>query len=256
MLNQFSRTQLLYGQDNMRRLAASRVAVFGIGGVGGYVVEALARSGVGALDLIDDDRVCITNLNRQILATRKTVGKYKVDAAEERIREINPQCEVRTYKTFYLPETQDQFDFHDYDYVVDAIDTVSGKLAIIENAKKAGVPVISSMGAGNKVDPAALEVADIYDTSVCPLARVMWRECRKRGIDSLKVVYSRETPIRPLEDMSISCRQHCVCPPGTVRKCTQRRDIPGSTAFVPSVAGLIIAAEVVKDLTRQERTQP
>ena len=255
MLNQFSRTQLLYGQDNMRRLAASRVAVFGIGGVGGYVVEALARSGVGALDLIDDDRVCITNLNRQILATRKTVGKYKVDAAEERIREINPQCEVRTYKTFYLPETQDQFDFHDYDYVVDAIDTVSGKLAIIENAKKAGVPVISSMGAGNKVDPAALEVADIYETSVCPLARAMRRECRKRGITSLKVVYSRETPIRPLEDMSISCRQHCVCPPGTVRKCTQRRDIPGSTAFVPSVAGLIIAAEAVRDLT-QERPQP
>ena len=254
MLNQFSRTQLLYGQDNMRRLASSRVAVFGIGGVGGYVVEALARSGVGALDLIDDDRVCITNLNRQILATRKTVGKYKVDSAEERIREINPQCEVRTYKTFYLPETQDQFDFHDYDYVVDAIDTVSGKLAIIENAKRAGVPVISSMGAGNKVEPAALEVADIYETSVCPLARVMRRECRKRGIDSLKVVYSRETPIRPLEDLSISCRQHCVCPPGTVRKCTQRRDIPGSTAFVPSVAGLIIAAEVVRDLT-QERPQ-
>ena len=253
MLNQFSRTQLLYGQDNMRRLAASRVAVFGIGGVGGYVVEALARSGVGALDLIDDDRVCITNLNRQILATRKTVGKYKVDAAEERIREINPECEVRTYKTFYLPETQDQFDFHDYDYVVDAIDTVSGKLAIIENAKKAGVPVISSMGAGNKVEPAALEVADIYETSVCPLARVMRRECRKRGITSLKVVYSREAPIRPLEDMSISCRQHCVCPPGTVRKCTQRRDIPGSTAFVPSAAGLIIAGEVVKDLTREER---
>ena len=255
MLNQFSRTQLLYGQDNMRRLAASRVAVFGIGGVGGYVVEALARSGVGALDLIDDDRVCITNLNRQILATRKTVGKYKVDAAEERVREIYPECEVRTYKTFYLPETQDQFDFHEYDYVVDAIDTVSGKLAIIENAKKAGVPVISSMGAGNKVDPAALEVADIYETSVCPLARVMRRECRKRGIDSLKVVYSREMPIRPLEDMSISCRQHCVCPPGTVRKCTQRRDIPGSTAFVPSVAGLIIAAEVVRDLTH-ERPQP
>ena len=255
MLNQFSRTQLLYGQDNMRRLTASRVAVFGIGGVGGYVVEALARSGVGALDLIDDDRVCITNLNRQILATRKTVGKYKVDAAEERIKDIFPECEVRTYKTFYLPETQDQFAFHEYDYVVDAIDTVSGKLAIIENAKKAGVRVISSMGAGNKVDPAALEVADIYETSVCPLARVMRRECRKRGIDSLKVVYSREAPIRPLEDLSISCRQHCVCPPGTVRKCTQRRDIPGSTAFVPSVAGLIIAAEVVRDLTQQETKQ-
>ncbi len=256
MLNQFSRTQLLYGRDNMQKLAASRVAVFGIGGVGGYVVEALARSGVGALDIIDDDRVCITNLNRQILATRRTVGKYKVDAAEERVREIFPECEVRSYKTFYLPETQDQFDFRDYDYVVDAIDTVSGKLAIIENAKKAGVPVISAMGAGNKADPAALEVADIYATSVCPLARVMRRECRKRGIDSLKVVYSRETPIRPLEDMSISCRQHCVCPPGTVRKCTQRRDIPGSTAFVPSAAGLIIAAEIVKDLTRQERTRP
>ena len=255
MLNQFSRTQLLYGKDSMQKLASSRVAVFGIGGVGGYVVEALARSGVGALDLIDDDRVCITNLNRQILATRKTVGKYKVDAAEERVREIYPECEVRTYKTFYLPETQDQFDFHEYDYVVAAIDTVSGKLAIIENAKKAGVPVISSMGAGNEVDPAALEVADIYETSVCPLARVMRRECRKRGIDSLKVVYSREMPIRPLEDMSISCRQHCVCPPGTVRKCTQRRDIPGSTAFVPSVAGLIIAAEVVRDLV-QERPQP
>ena len=255
MLNQFSRTQLLYGQENMQKLASSRVAVFGIGGVGGYVVEALARSGVGALDLIDDDRVCITNLNRQILATRKTVGKYKVDAAEERVREINPECAVRTYKTFYLPETRDQFDFRDYDYVVDAIDTVSGKLAIIENAKKVRVPVISSMGAGNKVDPAALEVADIYETSVCPLARVMRRECRKRGIDSLKVVYSKESPIRPLEDMSISCRQHCVCPPGTVRKCTQRRDIPGSTAFVPSAAGLIIAAEVVRDLTRQEMNE-
>ncbi len=255
MLNQFSRTQLLYGQDSMRKLAASRVAVFGIGGVGGYVVEALARSGLGALDLIDDDRVCITNLNRQILATRKTVGKYKVDAAAERIREINPECEVRTYKTFFLPETQDQFDFHNYAYVVDAIDTVSGKLAIVEKARDAGVPVISSMGAGNKVDPAALEVADIYETSVCPLARVMRRECRKRGIASLKVVYSREAPIRPPEDMSISCRQHCVCPPGTVRKCTQRRDIPGSTAFVPSAAGLIIAAEIVNDLTRQERAQ-
>ena len=194
----------------MKKLAACRVAVFGIGGVGGYVVEALARSGIGALDLIDDDRVCLTNLNRQILATRKTVGKYKVDAAEERIKEINPDCRVRTYKTFFLPDTRDQFDFSEYDYVVDAIDTVTGKLAIIESAKKAGVPVISSMGAGNKVDPAAFEVADIYETSICPLARVIRRECRKRGIDSLKVVYSKEKPIRPLEDMSVSCRQHCI----------------------------------------------
>ncbi|MBR3403471.1 MAG: tRNA threonylcarbamoyladenosine dehydratase [Parasporobacterium sp.] len=251
MLNQFSRTQLLYGEASMQKLAACRVAVFGIGGVGGYVVEALARSGIGALDLIDDDRVCLANLNRQILATRRTVGKYKVDVAAERVHEINPDCKVRTYRTFYLPETQDQFDFREYDYVVDAIDTVTGKLSIIENAKKAGVPIISCMGAGNKVNPSAFEVADIYETSICPLARVMRRECRKRGIDSLKVVYSKEKPIRPLEDMSISCRQHCICPPGTARKCTDRRDIPGSTAFVPSVAGLIIAGEIVNDLTAE-----
>ena len=250
MLNQFSRTQLLYGREAMEKLAASRVAIFGIGGVGGYVVEALARSGIGALDLIDDDRVCITNLNRQILATRKSVGKYKVDTAKERVHDINPDCEVRTYKTFFLPETQDQFDFNEYDYAVDAIDTVTGKLAIIEQARSAGTPVISSMGAGNKVNASMFEVADIYETSVCPLAKVMRHECRKRGIDSLKVVYSKEKPIRPLEDMSISCRQHCVCPPGTVRKCTERRDIPGSTAFVPSVVGLIIAGEVINDLTK------
>lgn len=250
MLNQFSRTQLLYGEDTMKYFASCRVAIFGIGGVGGYVVEALARSGIGAMDLIDDDRVCLTNLNRQILATRKTVGKYKVDAAEERIKEIYPECVVRAYKTFFLPETQDQFDFSVYDYVVDAIDTVTGKLAIIESAINAGVPVISSMGAGNKVDPAAFEVADIYQTSICPLARVMRQECRKRGIRALKVVYSKEKPIRPLEDMSISCRTHCICPPGTARKCTERRDIPGSTAFVPSVAGLIIAGEVINDLAK------
>ena len=236
MLNQFSRTQLVYGRDAMEILADSRVAVFGIGGVGGYTVEALARSGVGKLDLIDDDKVCLTNVNRQILATLKTVGQYKVDVADERIHSINPQCEVRTYKTFYMPDTEKEFDFTQYDYIVDAIDTV-----------KADTPIISSMGAGNKVNAAAFEVADIYDSSVCPLARVMRYECRKRGIKKLKVVYSKEKPIRPLEDMSISCRKHCVCPPGT-RKCTVRRDIPGSTAFVPSVAGLIIAGEVVNDL--------
>ena len=249
MLNEFSRTQLLYGKDAMDKLSRCKVAVFGIGGVGGYTVEALARSGIGALDLIDDDKVCLTNINRQILATRKTVGKYKVDVAKDRIEEISPNCKVRTFKTFYLPETADQFDFTEYDYVVDAIDTVTGKLTIIENAKKLKVPVISSMGAGNKVNPSGFEVADIYDTSICPLAKVMRRECRKRGIDSLKVVYSKEKPVRPLEDMSISCRQHCICPPGTVRKCTQRRDIPGSTAFVPSVVGLIIAGEIINDLT-------
>lgn len=247
MLNQFSRTQLVYGRDAMEILADSRVAVFGIGGVGGYTVEALARSGVGKLDLIDDDKVCLTNVNRQILATLKTVGQYKVDVAEERIHSINPQCEVRTYKTFYMPDTEKEFDFTQYDYIVDAIDTVKGKLALVENANAADTPIISSMGAGNKVNAAAFEVADIYDTSVCPLARVMRYECRKRGIKKLKVVYSKEKPIHPLEDMSISCRKHCVCPPGT-RKCTVRRDIPGSTAFVPSVAGLIIAGEVVNDL--------
>lgn len=250
MLNQFSRTQLLYGAEMMEKLAASRVAVFGIGGVGGYAVEALARSGIGALDLIDDDRVCLTNLNRQILATRKTVGKYKVDVAEERVHEINPDCEVRTFKTFFLSDTQDQFDFREYDYVIDAIDTVTGKLSIIEKAKNENVPVISSMGAGNKVNASMFEVADIYKTSVCPLAKVMRHECRKRGIRSLKVVYSKEKPIRPLEDMSISCRSHCICPPGTARKCTERRDIPGSTAFVPSVVGLIIAGEVINDLAK------
>ncbi len=248
MLNQFSRTQLLYGEEAMQRLSSLRVAVFGIGGVGGYTVEALARSGIGALDLIDDDKVCLTNINRQILATRKTVGKYKVDVAAERVHDINPDCEVRTYKTFFLPDTQDMFDFTDYDYVVDAIDTVTGKLAIIEKAKTAKTPVISSMGAGNKINASMFEVADIYQTSICPLAKVMRRECKKRGIESLKVVYSKEKPIRPLEDMSISCRKNCICPPGTVRKCTERRDIPGSTAFVPSVVGFIIAGEVINDL--------
>ena len=252
MLNQFSRTELLLGKDAMERLKNARVAVFGIGGVGGYTVEALARSGVGALDLIDDDRVCITNINRQIIATKSTVGKYKVDVAKERVLDINPDCVVRTYKTFFMPDTKDQFDFSEYDYVVDAIDTVTGKKEIILCAKAAGVPVISSMGAGNKINPAAFEVADIYETSVCPLARVMRNICRKNGIDKLKVVYSKEKPIRPTDDMSVSCRAHCVCPPGTVRKCTERRDIPGSAAFVPSVVGLIIAGEVIKDIAAFE----
>ena len=247
MLNQFSRTQLLLGPEAMECLAEARVAVFGIGGVGGYAVEALVRSGIGALDLIDDDRVCLTNLNRQLYATRKTVGEYKVDVAAERIREINPDCQVVTHKTFFMPETQAEFNFTQYDYVVDAIDTVKGKLALVEQAQAAHTPVICSMGAGNKLDPTAFRVADIYQTSVCPLARVMRAECRKRGIRHLKVVYSTEKPTRPLEDPSISCRSHCICPPGT-RKCTVRRDIPGSTAFVPSVVGLIIAGEVVKDL--------
>ena len=249
MLNQFSRTQLLLGQEGMEKLFQARVAVFGIGGVGGYTVEALARSGVGTLDLIDDDRICLTNLNRQIFATHKTVGQYKVDIAQQRILEINPKAVVHTYKTFYAPQTAELFDFSQYDYVVDAIDTVTGKLELVEQAEKAGVPIISSMGAGNKMDPTAFEVADIYETSVCPLARVMRRELKRRGIRKLKVVYSKEPPMTPIDDMAISCRTNCICPPGTARKCTQRRQVPGSNAFVPSVVGLIIAGEVVKDLT-------
>lgn len=250
MLNQFSRTELIFGRDAMEKLAAARVAVFGIGGVGGYTVEALVRSGVGAVDLIDDDKVCLTNINRQLYATRKTVGKYKVDVAAERIAEINPDVTVRTYKTFYLPDTAGQFDFTEYDYVVDAIDTVTGKLALVENAGIAGTPVISSMGAGNKVDPTAFQVADIFETSVCPLAKVMRRELKKRGIKNLKVVYSKEMPMTPLDDTANSCRTNCICPPGTDRKCTQRRQVPGSNAFVPSVVGLIIAGEVIKDLIK------
>ena len=248
MLNPFSRTELLLGWDALERLAASRVAVFGIGGVGGYVCEALVRSGVGAIDLVDDDRVCLTNLNRQLIATRKTVGRLKTEVMQERIQEINPNIKVQLHTCFFLPENADSFSFADYDYVVDAVDTVSAKLALVEQCAKTHTPIISCMGAGNKLDPTAFRVADIYKTRVDPLARVMRRELKKRGIRKLKVVYSEEQSLRPIEDMAISCRAHCICPPGTKRHCTDRRDIPGSTAFVPSVAGLILAGEVVKDL--------
>lgn len=252
MLNQFSRTQLLLGTEAMEKLKRARVAVFGIGGVGGYVCEALVRSGVGAFDLVDDDKVCLTNLNRQIIATRKTVGKYKVEVMRERILEINPDCDVRVHQCFYLPETADQFNFSDYDYVVDTVDTVTAKVTLVLEAQKAGVPIISCMGAGNKLDASALEVADIYDTSVCPLARVMRTELRKRGVKHLKVVYSKEPALTPIDDMTISCRTHCICPPDTARKCTQRRQVPGSNAFVPAAAGLIIAGEVVRDIANGE----
>lgn len=224
MSNQFSRTQLIFGAENMDKIQKSRVAVFGVGGVGGYTVEALARSGVGTLDLIDNDKVCLSNINRQIIATRSTVGKYKVDVAKERILDINPDAKVNIYKTFYLPETKDQFHFEDYDYVVDAIDTVTGKIQLVLQAQEAGTPIISSMGAGNKINPSQFEVADIYKTSVCPLAKVMRRELKKRGIKKLKVVYSKEKPIKNSED------------------------VPGSNAFVPSTVGLIIAGEVIKDI--------
>jgi len=243
---------MLLGEESMDRLANAKVAVFGIGGVGGYVVEALVRSGVGSFVLVDDDKVCLTNLNRQLIATRKTVGKYKVEVMKDRILEINPKAEVEMHQCFYLPENADDFDFKNYDYVVDAVDTVTAKLELIMRAKEAGVPVISCMGAGNKLDPTKFQVADIYKTTMCPLAKVMRRELKKRGVKKLKVVYSTEKPVRPLEDMSISCRTNCICPPGAQHKCTDRRDIPGSVAFVPSVAGLIIAGEVIKDLSRTE----
>ncbi|MBR7174399.1 MAG: tRNA threonylcarbamoyladenosine dehydratase [Clostridia bacterium] len=230
----FSRTQMLLGPEAMEKLRQSRVAVFGIGGVGGYVVEALARAGIGALDLVDHDRIALSNLNRQIIATRETLGEYKVDVAEARIHSINPDCKVTVHRIFFLPETREQFVFSDYDYVVDAIDTVAGKLALVETAKAAGTPVICAMGAGNKLDPSAFRVADIYETSVCPLARVMRSECRKRGIDHLKVVYSTEPPLQPLEQSEASA--------------SARRSTPGSVSFVPSVAGLILAGEVIRDL--------
>ena len=250
MLTQFSRTELLLGKEAMDRLAGARVAVFGVGGVGGYVCEALVRSGVGAFDLIDDDKVCLTNLNRQIIATRKTVGKYKVDVMQERILDINPDAQVRTHKCFFLPENADDFPFEEYDYVVDAVDTVTAKIEIIMRAKEAGVPVISCMGAGNKLDPTQFKVADIYKTSMCPLAKVMRHEMKKRGVRKLKVVYSEEKTVRPVRQDEAGCKTNGICPPGTQRTCSVRRDIPGSVSFVPSVAGLIIAGEVIKDLVK------
>ena len=250
MLTQFSRTELLFGKEAMDKLAGSKVAVFGIGGVGGYVCEALVRSGVGAFDLIDDDKVCLTNLNRQIIATRSTVGKYKTDVMRDRMLDINPKVDVEVHKCFFLPENADDFPWDSYDYVVDAVDTVTAKIALVMKCKEKNIPIISSMGAGNKLDGSQFKVADIYKTKVCPLAKVRRRELKKRGVKKLKVVYSEEIPTRPIEDMAISCRDNCICPPGAEHKCTERRDIPGSVAFVPSVAGLIIAGEVAKDLIR------
>lgn len=234
MINEFSRTELLLGRESMERLRGARVAVFGIGGVGGHVVEALARSGVGGLDLIDNDTVSLTNINRQMVALHSTLGRSKVEVAKARVMDINPEANVNVYQTFYLPETAEQFDFTQYDYVVDAIDTVTGKLQLVEEAVRCGTPIISSMGAGNKLDPTAFEVADISKTSVCPLAKVMRRELKKRGVAHLKVVYSKEKAMTPI---------------GETEEDIQKRQIPGSCAFVPSVAGLIIAGEVIKDLT-------
>jgi tRNA A37 threonylcarbamoyladenosine dehydratase len=246
-LNEFSRTQLLLGKEAMKKLSSSTVAVFGIGGVGTYVVEALARCGVGNFALFDDDRVCLTNINRQLIATRKTIGRKKVEVMAERIKEINPDAKVATYQVFYMPDNADEYDLTGYDYIVDAIDTVTAKIELIVRAKNNNIPIISSMGAGNKLNPTALEVADIYKTSVDPLAKVMRHELKKRGIKDLKVVYSKEEPITPIDEDD-SDKDSCVCSPVATRKCTQRRAIPGSVSFVPSAAGLIIASEVVKDI--------
>lgn len=232
MTDQFSRTELIFGEEAMKKLANARVAVFGVGGVGGFAVEALARSGVGALDIIDNDTVALTNLNRQIIALHSTLGEYKVDVAAKRVLDINPEIKLKAHKTFFTPETADEFDFSEYDYVIDAIDTVTGKIELVMKAKAANTPIICSMGAGNKLDPTAFEVADIYKTSVCPLARVMRYELKKRGVKHLKCVYSKEQPITPLPTDEAS----------------GKRKTPGSCAFVPSVAGLIIAGEVIKDL--------
>ncbi len=253
MQDQFSRTEILLGKEAMAKLKASRVAVFGIGGVGGYVCEALVRSGVGAFDLTDDDKVCLTNLNRQIIATCKTVGQYKTEVMKERIRDINPDADVRIHQCFFLPENADQFPFKEYDYIVDAVDTVTAKIELVMKAQENNIPIISSMGAGNKLDAGGFKVADIYETKVCPLAKVMRRELRKRNVKHLKVVYSEEepiTPIAPIADETDSCKTGGICPSGTQRNGTVRRAIPGSVAFVPSVAGLMIAGEVVKDLIR------
>ena len=250
MLNQFSRTELLIGKNGIEKLQNAKVAVFGIGGVGSYVVEGLVRAGIGNFILVDDDKVCLTNLNRQIIATRKTVGKPKVEVAKERILEINPKANVETYQEFFMPNTEGILD-DSVDYIVDSIDTVTAKIELVVRANKLNIPIMSSMGTGNKLDPTRFEVTDIFKTSVCPLAKVMRKELRARNIKSLKVVYSKEEPIKPNQDLECSCKTGCICPPGTVRKCTAKNQVPGSISFVPSVAGLIIAGEVIKDILKK-----
>lgn len=249
MLHEFSRTELLIGKESLEKLSKSKIAIFGIGGVGTFVAEGLVRSGVLNFVLIDDDSICLTNLNRQLHATRSTIGRSKVEVMKERILDINPNANVTTHQSFYLPETSEELIQDDYDYIVDAIDTVTGKIDLVVKAKQKGIPIISSMGAGNKLNPTMFEVADIYSTSVCPLAKVMRKELRQRSIKDLKVVYSKEEPIKPREDLSNSCRTGCVCPPSSTRSCLIKKQIPGSVAFVPSVVGLIIAGEIVKDIT-------
>ena len=251
MSNQFSRTELLIGKTNIEKLNNTKVAVFGIGGVGSFVVEGLVRAGIGNFILVDDDKVCLTNLNRQLIATRKTVGKLKVEVAKERILEINPNANVELYQEFFMPNSKEIVD-DTVDYIVDCVDTVTAKIELAVRAKNKNIPIISCMGTGNKLDPTRFEVTDIYKTSVCPLAKVMRKELKARNIEKLKVVYSKETPIKPDENIENSCKTNCICPPGTQRNCTIKNQVPGSISFVPSVAGLIIASEVVKDIIKME----
>ena len=247
MLNQFSRTELVIGKEGLEKLSNAKVAIFGLGGVGSFVLEGLVRAGIGNFVLIDDDRICLTNLNRQILATRKTVGQPKVEVAKQRILDINPDANVEIHQEFFMPETEGILD-NSIDYIVDCIDTVTAKIELVVRADKLNIPIISCMGTGNKLDPTRFEVTDIYKTSVCPLAKVMRKELRSRGIKKLKVVYSKEEPVRLNETTENSCKHNCICPPGTKRKCTIRNQVPGSVSFVPSVAGLIIDGEVVKSI--------
>lgn len=248
MLYEFSRTELLLGKEGMKLLKNKKVAVFGIGGVGSFVVEGLVRSGVENFALVDDDCICLTNINRQIHADHSTVGKPKVDVMKDRILAINPNANVETFQRFYLPGMAEELVRSDFDYIVDAIDTVTAKIDLVIAAKSRGIPIICSMGTGNKLDPTQFEVADISATSNCPLAKVIRKELRNRGIESVKVVYSKEEPIKPQETEDSSCSRGCICPNGTTRTCTTRHQIPGSISFMPSVAGLIIASEVIKDL--------
>ena len=248
MLNQFSRTELLIKEDGIQKLQKAKVAIFGIGGVGSFAVEGLVRSGIGNFILVDDDKICLTNLNRQIIATRKTIGKYKVDVMEERILEINPDAKIQTYQEFYMPNSKTNIITEDIDYVIDCVDTVTAKIEIVKRCKELDIPIISAMGTGNKLDPSRFEITDIYKTSICPLAKVMRKELRKRNIESLKVIYSKEEPIEIDEYSNSSCKTNCICPPGTKRKCTIRNQVPGSISFVPSVAGLMIAGEVIREI--------
>ncbi|MBR3002653.1 MAG: tRNA threonylcarbamoyladenosine dehydratase [Clostridia bacterium] len=247
MLNQFSRTELLIGKEGIEKLSKAKVAVFGIGGVGSYVVEGLARAGIGNFILVDDDKVCLTNLNRQIIATKSTVGQAKVEVAKARILDINPEANIEIHQEFFMPDSNEILD-KSVSYIVDAVDTVTAKIELVVRANKLDIPIISCMGTGNKLDPTRFEVTDIYKTSVCPLAKVMRKELKKRGIEKLKVVYSKEEPIKPEQYAESSCKTNCICPPGTKRKCTIRNQVPGSISFVPSVAGLIAAGEVIKDI--------